>query len=114
MHPQLVAGAWVGFNDNRVTMQGDWGQGAHNALNIVGDFFQQSLKSRRIDANLRFAAPPQQGMLDPLGRMNDWLSNLFQGAPEAQALPQAVPWPEPGPAPERVAPAPLQESGDAQ
>jgi penicillin-binding protein 1A len=23
MHPQLVAGAWVGFNDNRVTMRSD-------------------------------------------------------------------------------------------
>ncbi|MDP1566905.1 MAG: transglycosylase domain-containing protein, partial [Polaromonas sp.] len=36
MHPQLVAGAWVGFNDNRVTMGERWGQGAHSALPMVG------------------------------------------------------------------------------
>ena len=44
MHPKLVAGAWVGFNDSRVTMRsGYWGQGGHNALNIVGDFFKSTL-----------------------------------------------------------------------
>ena len=31
MHPQLVAGAWVGFNDGRVTLRSDYrGQGAHS------------------------------------------------------------------------------------
>ena len=46
MHPRLVAGAWVGFNDSRITMRSDyWGQGAHNALLLVGDFFQHD--SRR-------------------------------------------------------------------
>ena len=55
MHPQLVAGAWVGFNDNRVRLQGDyWGQGAHSALPIVGDFFQQSLRARLLDSRVRF------------------------------------------------------------
>ena len=29
MPPQLVGGAWVGFNDNRITLRSDyWGQGA--------------------------------------------------------------------------------------
>src|SRR6185295_11698037 len=71
------------FNDNRVTMKGDWGQGAHNALNIVGDFFQQALKARAIDPKLRFTAPRQQDMPDPLvGRMNDWFNGLFRGASE--------------------------------
>jgi membrane peptidoglycan carboxypeptidase len=38
MHPQLVAGAWVGFNDNRITLRSDyWGQGARSALPIVGE-----------------------------------------------------------------------------
>ncbi|MBN9697584.1 MAG: transglycosylase domain-containing protein, partial [Zoogloea sp.] len=33
MHPQLVGGAWVGFNDNRITLRSDyWGQGARSAL----------------------------------------------------------------------------------
>lgn len=44
MHPELVTGAWVGFNDRRVNFRSDWwGQGAHNALLIVGDFLSQAL-----------------------------------------------------------------------
>ncbi|HSH91040.1 MAG TPA: transglycosylase domain-containing protein [Ramlibacter sp.] len=56
MHPQLVAGAWVGYNDNKVTM-GQWGQGARSALPIVGDYFQQSLRYKWIDARTEFAIP---------------------------------------------------------
>ncbi len=42
MHPDLVAGAWVGWNDRRVAFRtGWWGQGAHNALHVVGDFVQR-------------------------------------------------------------------------
>jgi penicillin-binding protein 1A len=39
-----VTGAWVGFNDRRVNFRSDWwGQGAHNALLVVGDFLNQAL-----------------------------------------------------------------------
>ena len=55
MHPQLVAGARVGFNDNRVTM-GSWGQGARSALPMVGEVFQQALRNRWIDSNAEFTA----------------------------------------------------------
>ena len=42
MHPDLVTGAWVGFNDQRMTFRTDfWGQGAHNALFLVGDYTRQ-------------------------------------------------------------------------
>lgn len=59
MHPQLVAGAWVGFNDARVTIRSNyWGQGGHNAVLLVGDFFRQALKSRAIDGDARF--PPSR------------------------------------------------------
>ena len=55
MHPRLVAGAWVGFNDPRVTMRSNyWGEGGHNALLLVGDFFQQTLASRLIDSRADF------------------------------------------------------------
>ena len=81
MHPQLVAGAWVGFNDNRVTMGDRWGQGAHSALPMVGEFFRQALKEKVVDARARFSAPdglskqaPPPG-LDPL---------LLPGAPLAE------------------------------
>ena len=57
MHPELVAGAWVGFNDNRVTMGDSWGQGARSALPIVGEFFQHALKNKVIDPQARFEAP---------------------------------------------------------
>ena len=55
MHPKLVSGAWVGFNDARVTMRSSyWGQGAHNALYLVGDFFRQVQNGRLVDVNARF------------------------------------------------------------
>ncbi|MEO7728132.1 MAG: transglycosylase domain-containing protein [Burkholderiales bacterium] len=87
MHPQLVAGAWVGYNDNRVTM-GSWGQGARSALPIVGDVFQQALRKRWIDANLEFdiprprPRPPEilrERQADPLQRLFDKLRNIFRG-----------------------------------
>ncbi|MDB5959464.1 MAG: transglycosylase family protein [Massilia sp.] len=61
MHPNLVAGAWVGFNDNRVTMRSSyWGQGGHNAVLLVGDFFKTALDAGRIDAAAQFpGAPPR-------------------------------------------------------
>ncbi|WP_307726669.1 penicillin-binding protein 1A [uncultured Massilia sp.] len=55
MHPNLVAGAWVGFNDNRVTMRSNyWGQGGHSAILLVGDFFKTVLDSGRISADTVF------------------------------------------------------------
>jgi penicillin-binding protein 1A len=56
MHPQLVAGARVGFNDNKATM-GPWGQGARSALPMVGDVFQQALRNRWIDSAAEFDIP---------------------------------------------------------
>ena len=81
MHPTLVAGAWVGFNDNRVTMADSWGPGAQSALPIVGEVVQQSMKLRIVDPALRFSAPPQDaGVTDSsvAGRVNDWFHNLFE------------------------------------
>jgi penicillin-binding protein 1A len=57
MHPQLVAGAWVGFNDNRVTMGSRWGQGAQSALPIVGEFYRLAIKAKVVDQNMHFLAP---------------------------------------------------------
>jgi penicillin-binding protein 1A len=58
MHPNLVAGAWVGFNDTRVTMRSDyWGQGGHNAILLVGDFFRSALKNGLVDAKATFPPP---------------------------------------------------------
>lgn len=58
MHPGLVAGAWVGFNDQRITMRSNWwGQGGHNAILLVGDFFRSVLKDKLIDAKAQFPQP---------------------------------------------------------
>ncbi|MEM6335547.1 MAG: transglycosylase domain-containing protein [Bacteroidota bacterium] len=59
MHPQLVTGAWVGFNDRRVTFRTNWwGQGAHTALFVVGDFFRYATQSDAVPyANARFTEP---------------------------------------------------------
>ncbi len=53
MHPQLVAGAWVGFDDGRVTLGNYWGEGAHSALPMVGAFYDMALRARVIDPNAR-------------------------------------------------------------
>ena len=116
MHPQLVAGAWVGFDDNRVTMRGSWGQGAHSALHIVGDFFQQTLKASYIDPKARFTAPHQQEEEQPLvNRMGNWFSNLFQGAapPPAQSAPPQYPPQAMAPPPQPLFIAPRSAATDA-
>ena len=66
MQSQLVAGAWVGFNDNRVTMGSRWGQGAQSALPIVGEFFRQAIRAGVVDQALRFAAPHNAGSVQPV------------------------------------------------
>jgi penicillin-binding protein 1A len=77
MHRQLVAGAWVGFNDNKVTM-GSWGEGARSALPIVGEVFQQSLRSRWIDANAEFDIPrPKPKPKEPLEPLRDLVNDLL-------------------------------------
>ncbi len=53
MHPQLVAGAWVGFDDGRVTLGNYWGQGARSALPMVGAFYDMALRARAIDPDAR-------------------------------------------------------------
>jgi penicillin-binding protein 1A len=58
MHPNLVAGAWIGFNDSRVTMRSDyWGQGGRNAAMVVGDFFKGTLKSKLVNVKAQFPKP---------------------------------------------------------
>jgi penicillin-binding protein 1A len=78
MHPNLVAGAWVGFNDQRVTLRSDyWGQGGHSAIYLVGDFFRDVLKSRLVDPKASFPAsrrPPPT----PLPSPENWASTTAE------------------------------------
>lgn len=60
MHPELVTGAWVGWNDRRIHFRDTWwGQGAHNALFLVGDYFRSISRSNEVDISRseRFPTP---------------------------------------------------------
>jgi len=97
MSPQLVAGAWVGFDDGRMTLGSDyWGQGARSALPIVGDFFQRALRSKLVDPHARFATEVAPGWFDVFrDKLRAWIGVLF--GPREQAVKTA-------PAPVRRAP----------
>lgn len=81
MHPDLVIGSWVGFNDPRLTFRTDWwGQGAHNALFLVGDVMRTVVDSTEgIITERRFPEPlflpgpapsTEEGVVDPNQRRN--------------------------------------------
>jgi penicillin-binding protein 1A len=81
MHPRLVAGSWVGFNDSRITMRSNyWGEGRHNALLVVGDFFQQAFAARLIDGGVEFPFDrPQDSIWEPFfDAAKDWLGGIFK------------------------------------
>jgi penicillin-binding protein 1A len=91
VHPRLVAGSWVGFNDARVTMRTNfWGEGAHSALPVVADFLQQALGSRLIDPNAEFPfARPSESIWEPLidaasGWFGGLLDSVFGTRPAAR------------------------------
>src|SRR5439155_1196216 len=52
-------------NDARITMGDAWGQGARNALLIVGDFMQQTAKEKLVDTKAKFNAPHDTSQPDP-------------------------------------------------
>ena len=60
MHPELVTGAWVGWNDRRIHFRDTfWGQGAHNALFVVGDYYRRMAQTpeEEISKNAYFPVP---------------------------------------------------------
>ena len=72
MHPELVAGAWVGFNDPNIVFRSNyWGQGAHNALFVVGDFYRQLFR-RYPQMQARF--PPPERYAE--GTIAAWVHDL--------------------------------------
>lgn len=106
MHPQLVGGAWVGFNDNRVSLRSDyWGQGARSALPVVGDSFHYALANRLIDAKARFVSTEEPGWL---AQGWSWVKGLFAPAPEPAPEPAPRRRKHPAPAPDAPPPAPAE------
>ena len=99
MHPNLVAGAWVGFNDPRITLRSDyWGQGAHSALPIVGTVFRSALRTHLIDERARFDAPDDRSVLQ---RLATWVSDRFHDWFSPSPRPQKKTAP-PAPAPAKT------------
>ena len=92
MHPQIVAGAWVGFNDGRITLRSDyWGQGAHSALPIVGQVVQQAMRTKIVDANVRFVDEEEHSVIgDAIGSVRNWVVDLFGRSTEQIQPPQAT------------------------
>jgi penicillin-binding protein 1A len=117
MHPNLVAGAWVGFNDNRVTMRSNyWGQGGHNAILLVGDFFRAAIDSGKVDMAALFPGgrkpAPVKAEEEPAEVMEDGGDMEQDGMPppipeqEKEPEPEEHPKAEPEPVPEPAPPPP--------
>jgi penicillin-binding protein 1A len=87
MHAQLVAGAWVGFDDGRIALGNYWGEGAHSALPIVGDFYQRALRARLIDSRVRFDTEVQPSTFDVFrDKLRAWMAWFSGGKPQAPAV----------------------------
>ncbi|WKB51702.1 penicillin-binding protein 1A [Eleftheria terrae] len=119
MHPQLVGGAWVGFNDQRVTMRSDyWGQGAHNAALVVGDFFRSLLKRKAIDAGASFPPsryPPPSALPELPGEEASGTADPLMEVPPDGAPPPPPEPEEEGPAgPEGSPSAPLPGAAELE
>jgi penicillin-binding protein 1A len=94
MHPNLVAGAWVGFNDNRVTMRSNyWGQGGHSAILLVGDFFKTALDNGKIPQDAQF---PGYRKPEPVVRHREEEDDMEEGSDMQQegGPPADLPQPE--------------------
>ena len=94
MNARVVAGAWAGFNDGRITLRSDyWGQGARSALPMVGEFMQAGLRAKVINGSERFVdefdVPPPADT--SMGSMRDWISGLFRSGDSPQAPPPLPP-----------------------
>jgi penicillin-binding protein 1A len=117
MHPHLVAGSWVGFNDPRVTMRSNyWGEGGHNALLLVGDFFQEALAARFIDPYARYPfSRPDEPILEPyLEIAKEWLFGIVRDwwlgeSTKTAPVPPLPPRRDPGREGPRPAPAERQK-----
>jgi penicillin-binding protein 1A len=106
MDPQLVAGAWVGFDDGRVTLQSE---GARTALPIVGDFFQRAFRSRIVDPRARFDTEVTPGAFENFrDKLKSWMDSLFASKQAVKAPPPGTPirrLPTPAPEPSEVSPS---------
>jgi len=120
MHPNLVAGAWVGFNDNRIAMRSSyWGQGGHNAVLLVGDFFKTAIDAGKVDASAQFpgapprvAVPREEPAEEVMEEGGDMEQDGAQGAPREAPAGPVIDEQDPGQSPQAVPQYPPADRGD--
>ncbi|GAB5536708.1 MAG: transglycosylase domain-containing protein [Rubricoccaceae bacterium] len=109
MHPDLVMGAWVGFDDPRVTFRSSyWGQGGHNALRVVGDFARTTQRRGLLSTDRAFPRPEIEIEDDGPSlwdRIGEWAGGLFEREETVETEPEPIrqpedPRPQPAPRPE--------------
>lgn len=89
MHPQLVGGAWVGFNDGRFRMGDRWGPGASSALPIVAEVFQHALQRAWIDPGAGFGRGGiPKGETAAVAGAGGWLARMMGDRRDAHAAAQ--------------------------
>jgi penicillin-binding protein 1A len=86
MHPRLVAGSWVGFNDARLAMRSSyWGQGAQTALPMVGDVVRQAMQARLVDNGARFPTAPESFFSRMWTSVSGWFGSFGWSKPQPEA-----------------------------
>jgi len=91
MHPDLIVGSWVGFNDSRVVFRSNhWGQGGHNAILLVGDFMRKAttrpsplIKKRRFRKPKGYKYPVKPIITVPVDATDD----LTTSSPPLKRMP---------------------------
>jgi penicillin-binding protein 1A len=91
MNPELVVGAWVGWNDRRIVFRSStWGQGARTGLLLVGSFLEQlqneAPEDLRLDPEATFEEPqnyqpPRRTGYDSSGGGGRYRGGARQGDP---------------------------------
>lgn len=77
MHPELVVGSWVGFDDPRITFRSNyWGAGGNNATLLVGEFYRRAFRHPETRlVGIRFPDLPDEDPGESLGdRIRGWLA----------------------------------------
>ena len=91
LHPDLVMGAWVGFDDPRVSFRSSyWEQGGHNALRVVAETAERAQRDGLMSRTARFETPtftPRGGLLRRFERWIGTWGDEPEPRPQAEATP---------------------------
>jgi penicillin-binding protein 1A len=71
-----------------------WGQGGHNAVLVVGDFFRQAFNARLIDPAIEFPRRDESFIGQVIERFEEWLGRSKRDAPSQKPSPGSGKSPE--------------------